>query len=161
MSGHGGSARREVRIKQSTFYIRPFEVFLGTRIFGDLMRYFVRPMTAALDGKPSANDQEAAAAIFSAFAALAETIDGARLEHIIKTLINPHYVAVSIDGAGEPRICDEGALTLAGLSVADSFELCYEIVRYNYSDFITRWGSHTGLAGFHPAPIRSATSPMN
>jgi hypothetical protein len=161
MSGNGGSARREVRIKQSTFYIRPFEAFLGVRIFGDLQKHLLGPLVAALDGKPSANDEAAAAAMFAAVARLSETIDGETLERIIGRLIDPEYVAVEIDGAGEPRRCDKAALALAGLSVADLFELCYEIVRHNYADFITRWGSRIGQAGFHHPALRSGGSAVN
>ncbi len=130
----------ELTIGEHTFYIRRYDAFLSVEILGDLQRQFAGPLLGMIDGKQSASPEEANATMMAAFSKLSGTIDGKTLKALAERLINPDFVSVSIEGAPVRRL-DKTAVNLCLDTAADVLQLCWEIVKHNYSEVIARFNT--------------------
>jgi hypothetical protein len=145
----------EVPIGDNTYYIRRFQPFLALEILGNLQKQFAGPILAQLDGKETPRNEageivlnpEAGQRMMESLSRLSEKLDGTTLRKIAETLVDKEYISVSINGA-DPRKLDATAQGLAFESVADIFTLCWEVLKFNYSEVIARLSSPTGPARF-------------
>jgi proline dehydrogenase len=145
----------EVTIGENTYFIRRFNPFVALEILGDLQKQFAGPLISQLDGKESPKDAdgniilngETANNLMRSFESLSAKLDGKTLRNIAERLIDKEYISVSI-GGDNPRQLNQTAQGLAFESVSDIFTLCWEILKFNYSEVITRLSSPTG-------PVRS------
>lgn len=115
------------------FFIRKFEPFLGAKILVDLQKQLLGPLVGGIDAGKLMG-QDAGAAMLSALQKLSEHLDGARMEKLMKVLLDPNYISVSIDEA-EPVKMTEGAFNQTKLGVADLIELMVHSIKANYEDF--------------------------
>ena len=118
-----------------------------------IQKLFAAPFISQLDGKESPRDADgnivlngdSANKLMQSFAGLSEKMDGKTLRKIAETLITRENISVSING-GDPRPLDAAAQGLALESAADIIALCWEVIKFNYAEVITRLSSPTGPA---------------
>ena len=128
---------KDVEIREHTFHIRRFDPFTAVGVLGDLQREFGGPLLASLKGSDGDGRPRGADALFGALAKLSADMDGVRLKKWAERLLNPELVAVSISGA-EAKKLDKIAVEQAELTAGEIIELCTEVVRFNFEDFIGR-----------------------
>jgi hypothetical protein len=146
---------KEVTIGKNIFFIRRFAPFVALEILGDLQKQFAGPILTSIDGKENAKDEngnivinpESANKLMNGFSNLSAKLDGKTLRKIAETLIDKEYISVSIDGA-DPRKLDASAQGLSLESVSDIIELCWEILKHNYEEVISRIANPTIAARF-------------
>jgi hypothetical protein len=125
----------------SKFYIRRFEPFLATRIFGDLQRKILAPLVSVIEANDSSlSEEQRERNARIAIESLSENLNGRALEDVARMLLNPDYISVSVDGR-PPERADEGMLNQAVDGMADLLELTIEVVVVNYKDLFTRGGT--------------------
>lgn len=147
------AATHEVTIGENTYYITRFPPFKALEILGDLQKQFAGPLISQLDGKESAKDadgnvildSEAGNKLMNSFASLSAKLDGKTLREIAERLLTKENINVSINGEPERKF-DAAAQGLALESVADIITLCWEVLKFNYSEVITRLSSPIGRA---------------
>ena len=146
-------ASHEFTIGDNIFYVRRFPPFQALEILGDLQKQFAGPLISQIDGKESPRDAEgnivlngeASKKLMESFTRISEKLDGKTLRNIAQTLIDPNCISVSING-DNPRRLDVAAQGLVLESVADIITICWEVLKFNYAEVITRISSPTGPA---------------
>ncbi len=124
----------EVNIGENTYWIHRFPAFEAVEVLGDLQRQFAGPLLGMM----------------AAFGKLSSTIDGKTLRDLAKRLLNKEYISVSIEG-GQTRKLDEPAIALSLETAADVLQLCWETIRFNFSEVIARFNTPFTPAGTSPA----------
>lgn len=147
----------EFQQNDNTFYIRPFDPFQSIRLLGDLQK-LVSPVIgnvfSSLGGESSEKSDVSImdkkidmGAVEKAFAALAEHVDGQKLESMAMRILDKNYVSVSIDGAEPVRLGQAQINELFTGNVTDMLILIVEVLRVNYGDFTKLFGSLSGKVG--------------
>jgi hypothetical protein len=154
----------KVEIGAAEFFITKYPPFQGLEIFGDLQQRFGAPLLEALGeraGVPATSEpanplmpsqpQEsgpsggALAGLMAGFARISATLSGKDITALAKRLLDPEYVAVSIEGR-DPVKLTPLALAQSGIGPDGIIELCWEVVRFNFAPFITRFSGRIGTA---------------
>lgn len=137
----------------NTFYIRPFDPFTSLKLLGDLQK-LVSPIIGNVFSSFGGESEKAdvhimdkkidMAAVEKAFAALAEHVDGQRLEAMAMRILDKNHVSVSIDGAETTRLDKPQINELFTGNVSDMLMLIVEVLRANYGDFTKLFKSLSG-----------------
>jgi len=141
------AGRHEFKLENGTkFFIRRYDVFLSLEVLGDVQKRFLGPLamlTEAIDKSNPAEVRERFSQ--TAIENFSKNLDGPALTYLVKRVLNPEYVSVSIDDR-PPEQLEEGQLNLAVDSVYDVIALVFEVLRYNYEDLFTRGRTLIGKA---------------
>ncbi len=145
----------EVNIGENTYWIHRFPAFEAVEVLGDLQRQFAGPLLGMMDGKQSASPEEANANMMQAFGKLSASIDGKTLKALAERLViqqrgKSPIVTVSMNGE-EPRPVDDRTVNLCLETAADVLQLCWEVIRHNFSEVIARFNTPFTPAGTSPA----------
>lgn len=138
----------------SVFYIRPLDPFLSVNLLGDLTKTLSpiagKASAAAVGGdkgkgKQSIFDTELnAASIEGIFTAIAENVDGAKIESLIKRILNEQYVSVRLPGQEAVRLTREVIAELFTGNAQDMLMLAFEVLKVNYGGFTKLFRSLSG-----------------
>lgn len=138
------------------FYIRPFDPFLALKLLGDLQK-LISPVIGNVfsafgeDGEKSnagiIDKNIDMCAVEKAFAALAEHVDGQKLEAMALRILDKNYVSVGIDGCETVRLDKPQISELFTGNVSDMLLLIVEVLMVNYGDFTKLFKSLSGNAG--------------
>ena len=132
------------------FYIRRYDPFLSLEVLGEVQRKFLPPLAALMEANDSgAEKQDRVDNALKAVEMVSKTLDGKSLIALVKIVLNPEYVSVSIQ-ADPPIRLDEGALNRACDDVFEVIKLVVEVLRYNYEKLFTQGRNLIGQAP--PAP---------
>lgn len=126
------------------FYIRRYEPFLSLEVLGEVQKKFLPPLAAMLE----ANDPNSSAEVrmdqaTKAIESVSKSLDGKSLIALVKIVLNPAYISVSIT-ADPPVPLDEGALNRSVDDVFDVIKILIEVLRYNYEKLFTQGRSLIG-----------------
>ncbi len=152
----------------NTFYVRPMDPFTSLKLLGDLQR-LVSPVIGNVfsafntgkhgeetaEGETGAEGEEAEkisildndidmSAIEKAFSALAQHVDGQKLEAMSVRILDKDYVSVSIDGSGAVRLGKAQINELFTGNISGMLTLIVEILKVNYGDFTELFKSLSG-----------------
>lgn len=164
-----GGKVTEFKQNGNVFYIRPMNPFLSLRLLGDLQK-LVAPVVGNIfaafgDKKDKKKDekQEVAeaeskeekglfdrdfdmAAVEKTFTAIAEHIDGDKIEKMCSRILDKDYIAVSIDGREAEPLGRAQLNELFTGNITDMFILVVEVLKVNYQDFTKLFKSLSGNA---------------
>lgn len=152
-----GGKNTEFEQNSNVFYIRPFDPFTSLKLLGDLQK-LVSPVIgnvfSAMGSKSGSEEGQEKisvmdkdidmAAVEKAFAALAEHVDGHKLENMALRILDKSYVSVSIDGRDTVRLDKPQINELFTGKVSDMLMLIVEVLRVNYGDFTELFKSLSG-----------------
>lgn len=151
-----GGKITEFEQNDNTFYIRPFDPFTSLKLLGDLQK-LVSPVIgnvfSSFNGGSEKSDVSIMdkkidmAAVEKAFAALAEHVDGQKLESMAMRILDKNYISVSIDGAETTRLDKPQINELFTGNVSDMLMLIVEVLKVNYGDFTRLFGNLSGRVG--------------
>lgn len=152
--------RHEVTINNNKFFIGRIEAFDAFELLGDLQQQFLSPILSSLENIDVANKAEVTKAFLAGIAKLSHTVNGKTLRGVAERLLNPNYIAVSIEGESDRKL-DIAARNLALGSAADVMTLCIEVIKWNYADFLEPLSNLTGQGATLLAEIPSASLVRN
>lgn len=144
-----GSAE-EIQIGELTFYIRPIPPFPAIYLLGDLQK-LIGPafgkMMASLATSPEAvvlfGRKVDLKMLTQAFEALAEHVDGVKLQAAIKRILDPNYVAVLLDGK-TVRLDENTQNRVFTKNMMGMFEVVGAVLQVTYGDFFTVMNTQSG-----------------
>lgn len=151
--------RTEVVIGDNTYHVMKFEPFLSLEVLGELQKHFLGPVTRAFEAK-DADGAEATKAVIDGIDKLSSNLDGKTLVTLAKLVLNPEYIAVSIDG-GDAEKLTPAAVNRAFSDVGEMGELIMEVVKINYEGFMRRSLSLIGQGRGSKAAKPSGISALN
>ena len=126
------------------FYIRRYDPFLSLTILGEVQKKFLPPMASLMESNdPNNPADERTKSAMQALESISRNLDGPSLVSLVKTVLNPQYVSVSIHGDA-PRQLDESALNLSCEDVSEVIQLVVEVLRFNYEKLFTQGRSLIG-----------------
>jgi hypothetical protein len=126
------------------FYIRRYDPFLSLEVLGEVQRKFLPPLAALMEANDTNTEQkDRIDNAMKAVEMVSRTLDGKSLIALVKVVLNPEYVSVSIQ-ADPPIRLDEGALNRACDDVFEVIKLVIEVLRYNYERLFTQGRSLIG-----------------
>ena len=139
----------------NVFYIRPVEPFTSLKLLGDLQKLVSPVIGNVISSFSDTNNADIGAidksidmgAVEKAFAALAEHVDGEKLEKMCVRILDKNYVSVSIDGGETVRLGQAQVNELFTGNVSDMLLLIVEVLKVNYGDFMNLFGNLTGKVG--------------
>ena len=138
--------RFEVELENGNkFYIRRYDPFLALEILGEVQKKFLPSIAAFFEARDSIDKGEGTDAAMKAIEMISRNLDGKSLIGLVKTVLNPDYVSVSI-GSEPPIRLDEGTINLACDDVSDTIMLVVEVLRYNYEKLFTQGRNLIGQA---------------
>lgn len=136
------------------FYIRPMDPFSSVNLLGDLTKTLSpiagKASAAAVGGdkgkgKQSILDAELnAASIEGIFTAIAENVDGAKIESLLKRILNEQYISVRVSGQEAVRLTREVIAELFTGNAQDMLMLAFEVLKVNYGGFTKLFRSLSG-----------------
>ena len=144
-------SRTEVHIKSvedATFYVQAFNPFGAIKILGDLQN-IIAPIMGGVVGQQGEEGENAKLGISveAICKGLHDYVDGDNLLRVIKMLINPDFISVSIEGGQPKRLTDDLVNLVFAGRTQGLFELCYEVIKINYDGFFTIFGDLFGNQG--------------
>ena len=119
------------------FYIRRYDPFLALEILGEVQKKFLPSIAAFFEARDNTDRDAGMDAAMKAVETISKNLDGKSLIALVKTVLNPDYVSVSI-GSDPPIRLDEGTINLACDDVSDTLMLVIEVLRYNYEKLFTQ-----------------------
>ncbi len=134
---------KEVRLGNSVFYIHQFPVFYAMHVLGELQKVIVPVLGGAIKGAKGANmdaDVNDLSVLVDvagdAIASLPMHLNGDSLEKLSKMLLDPTYVAISVDGRQKAIRLSEQVLdeVFTGRPI-DMLVLMFQVVKVNFMDF--------------------------
>ncbi|MDB5849790.1 MAG: hypothetical protein JWP29_3542 [Rhodoferax sp.] len=139
--------RETVEIGDNIFTIKRFEPLKSLEVLGDLQKHLLGPMASVLSQVRGASDVDTATQAFTAAVTQASgSLDGKTLTSLARMLLNPEYVFVQADGAGDAVKLTEGVQNRVFADVGEMVELLVQIVVVNYAKVFTAGVSRIGLA---------------
>jgi hypothetical protein len=131
--------RNEIKLDNgNTFYIRRYDVFLSLKILGEVQKRFLVAFTSLMEANDKSIGQEAQERnLFKAIDSLSKSLDGESIVALVKLVLNPEFVSVSI-GGDPPEKVDEGMLNRATDSLFDVVFVLFEVLQVNYKELFTR-----------------------
>jgi hypothetical protein len=153
-----------VTIGDAEFMVRKIDPFVALRIFGDLQRDILPAVGHLLEGAFAAGqggqgNATPDATLSEAVRELSAKLDGASLEAWANRLLDPEFVAVSINGR-ESKLTRE-MRTLAFRDAGDILELMFQIIRFNFADFFLRWAGRFGSVQGLAAKLSADSAPTS
>ena len=140
MPVNGSDRRHEFALDNGNkFYIRRFDAFLALRVLGEVQKKFLVAFTSLME----ANDKShwckklQERNLFKAIDNISKSLDGDSLIALVKQVLNPEFVSVSIGGE-PPEKLDEGMLNRSIDSVYDVVAIVFEVLKVNYKELFTR-----------------------
>lgn len=175
--------RTDVEIGDNTYHILPFEPFLSLEVLGELQKYLLGPVTRMIEAaQADAGLTEATTAIvdggddapapdltvsvstmrgiMEGIDKLSANLDGKTLVRLARLVLNPEYVAVSIDGGTGEKLTQVVANRAFG-DIGEMAQLIVEVVKANYEGFIKRSLALIGQGQRSTPAKRSASSLLN
>lgn len=137
------SQPKEVNLGNSVFYIHQFPPFYAMHVLGELQKVIVPVLGGAVKGAKGTNldanvdDLSVLVDVAGdAIASLPKHLNGDSLEKLSKMLLDPTYVAISIDGREKPIRLTEPVLdeVFIGRPI-DMLVLMFKVVKVNFMDF--------------------------
>lgn len=126
------------------FYIRRYDAFLAMRIFGDVQRKILGPLAMFLEAQDKDLAQDVRDKnLQDAVEKISASLDGNSLVDLVKKVLNPEYISVSVDNEPAVRL-EENMLNRSVDTMFDTVALVFEVLRYNYEDLFTRGRSLIG-----------------
>ena len=138
-------SRTEVHVKSvedATFYVQAFNPFGAIKILGDLQN-IIAPIMGGVVGQQG-NDVKFDMSVEAICKGLHDYVDGDNLLRVMKMLINPDFISVSIEGGQPKRLTDDLVNLVFEGRTQGLFELCYEVIKINYNGFFTIFGNLFG-----------------
>ena len=81
----------------------------------------------------------------SALAQLSSAVNGINLSNMLQRILNQDYIAYSPSSGGDAKKLDKAALTaIYQGNLSGMFQLAWQVLRVNYSDFFTMLPSLSG-----------------
>lgn len=136
---------RETTVGAHGYRIRRLPPFDSLELLGNLQRKLVAPFLAVLDGVPAGDEGRFKAQLAGGLERVLRGLDGKELRALCKELLQPDYVFIVPEGGDKAEKFTETAATQHGLDVTDLIELCVEVIRHNYEDFLPRAAARFGL----------------
>jgi hypothetical protein len=139
MPVNGSDRRHEFALENGNkFYIRRFDAFLALRVLGEVQKKFLVAFTSLMEANDKTIGQEAQERnLFKAIDNISKSLDGDSLIALVKQVLNPEFVSVSIGGE-PPEKLDEGMLNRSIDSVYDVVAIVFEVLKVNYTELFTR-----------------------
>ena len=138
-------SRTEVHLKSvedATFYVQSFNPFDAIKILGDLQK-IIAPIMGGVVGQQG-DDVKVGMSVEAICKGLHDYVDGDNLLRVMKMLINPDFISVSIEGGQPKRLTDDLVNLVFAGRTQGLFELCYEVIKINYDGFFTIFGDLFG-----------------
>jgi Phage tail assembly chaperone protein, TAC len=153
MPVNGSDRRHEFALENGNkFYIRRFDAFLALRVLGEVQKKFLVAFTSLMEANDKTIGQEAQERnLFKAIDNISKSLDGDSLIALVKQVLNPEFVSVSIGGE-PPEKLDEGMLNRSIDSVYDVVAIVFEVLKVNYNELFTRGRT---LIGQEQSPMAS------
>lgn len=118
------------------FAIRQLNPFKAMKLLGELQQIVIPVVGGAVGGlKDSADDAEVIATVGGALSQLATSLDGDKLEHACKLLLDVDYLAVSEKGGSFERVGIDDLEAIYTGRPWDMLALCAKIFEVNFLDF--------------------------
>lgn len=141
-------SRTEVRVKSvedATFYVQAFNPFDAIKILGDLQK-IIAPIMGGVVGQQGEEGENAklGMSVEAICKGLHDYVDGDNLLRVMKMLIKPDFISVSIEGGQPKRLTDDLVNLVFAGRTQGLFELCYEVIKINYDGFFTIFGDLFG-----------------
>lgn len=139
MPVNGSDRRHEFALENGNkFYIRRFDAFLALRVLGEVQKKFLVAFTSLIEANDKSLSEEAKERnLFKAIDNISRSLDGDSLIALVKQVLNPEFVSVSIGGE-PPEKLDEGMLNRSIDSVYDVVAIVFEVLNVNYKELFTR-----------------------
>jgi hypothetical protein len=153
MPVNGSDRRHEFALGNGNkFYIRRFDAFLALRVLGEVQKKFLVAFTSLVEANDKSLSEEAKERnLFKAIDNISRSLDGDSLIALVKQVLNPEFVSVSIGGE-PPEKLDEGMLNRSIDSVYDVVAIVFEVLKVNYNELFTRGRT---LIGQEQSPMAS------
>ena len=138
-------SRTEVHVKSvedATFYVQAFNPFGAIKILGDLQN-IIAPIMGGVVGQQG-DDVKVGMSVEAICKGLHDYVDGDNLLRVMKMLIKPDFISVSIEGGQPKRLTDDLVNLVFAGRTQGLFELCYEVIKINYNGFFTIFGNLFG-----------------
>ena len=120
------------------FYIRRYDAFLSLRVLGEVQKKFLVAFTSLMEAQDEKLGDEAQERnVFKAIDNVSKSLDGDSIVGLVKLVLNPEFVSVSVDGE-PPEKLDEGMLNRASDSLYDVVLIVFEVLKVNYNELFTR-----------------------
>jgi len=137
----------------NTFYLRPMDPFLSINLLGELTKTLSpiagKASSAVLgeggkEGKSIFEQELNARSIEGIFTAIAENVDGPKIESLMKKLLNEQYISVKMPGQEPVRLTREAIAELFTGNPQNMLLLALEVIKVNYGGFTRLFGSLSG-----------------
>lgn len=136
----------KVEIGGRRYRIRRYDAFKGLETLGDLQAQLLVPALGVLDGKEAGSDEAFAAQAMGGLGRILRGLPGRDLKKLAEKIIDPELVSIEApDGSDAEKLTAEAVLR-NDLTAGDLIELCVEVVKWNYGDFLERAGARFGPA---------------
>ena len=123
---------------KNKFYIRRYDAFLSLRVLGEVQKKFLVALTSLMEANDRNLSEEAKERnLFKAIDSVSKSLDGDSIVELVKQVLNPEFVSVSIEGE-PPEKLDEGMLNRATDNLFDVLSLVFEVLKVNYTELFTR-----------------------
>ena len=120
------------------FYIRRYDAFLSLRVLGEVQKKFLVALTSLMEAQDATLSEEAKERnLFKAIDSVSKSLDGDSIVGLVKQVLNPEFVSVSIEGE-PPEKLDEGMLNRATDNLFDVISIVFEVLKVNYTELFTR-----------------------
>lgn len=135
--------RHKVRLGENEFFVRRYPPFQALEVLGDLQRRFGAPLLAAIDANPAGANADVLKVAAAGLSRISADMTGKDLVALVQGVLDPECVSVSIHGQDPVRLTPD-ALARSGMLPSEIVELCWEVVRHNFADFIERFAGRIG-----------------
>jgi hypothetical protein len=134
-----GDRRHEFTLDNGNkFYIRRYDAFLALRVLGEVQKKFLVAFTSLMEANDKTLSEEAKERnLFKAIDSVSKSLDGDNIVALVKQVLNPEFVAVSIGGE-PPEKLDEGMLNRSTDSLYDVIAVVFQVLKLNYTELFTR-----------------------
>lgn len=124
------------KLNGHTIYVRRMDPFLALGVLADLQQILLSPVLKGASGHDLGSQAKILEALVAGFEGVSSSLGRAQTVALAKMLIDPEFVSVEIDGAGEPQKLRETIAPVVMKGASDILTICVEVVKVNYSSFL-------------------------
>ena len=144
------------QVGENIFYIRPISPFKAIGLLGDIQKLIGPALGKGLasftngggDAKSLLDRKVDGSMLAEAFEALAEHVDGAKLENMVRRILDQQFVAVQMPQDDTPARLTEAKANEVFLGCpGDMFAVIAAVLEATYGDFFGKLTSLTGRLG--------------
>jgi len=150
--------RKDVVVGEYTYHIMPWAPFKAAKNLGTLQKYILPVVGKLADGvahNPDVLEMDTntdmgsiMSCLDGTFQEIANRLDENAIDALLKMILDSEYISVDDPATGKPAKLTEPVLNrLFTGNIADMFVLAAEVIKVNYSDFFTIFGSRFGNLG--------------